>query len=431
MLRYHMAVVTPDNRLKREIKRITSATNSTAEFVNDASALEDPGRANLVIYDARRDDPPRALYNSLSRDATISCVLASDSNSLTNQLDLMEDSRVCSLLCHDDNFDDDEFIASATKALRGEVFGLQKYFPWGVTTFTMVLQNHDQKSRAIDHIMAYAQQAGVRGLVRDRIQLVADELMINALYHAPVDEHGNELYANVDRKELAQRTDLQPIEVQYGCSGRYFGMSVRDGGGSLTRAKALDYLKKVQKSGAADIENKTTGAGLGLQTVLRSVSKLVFNLDPGNSTEVVALFDLERFARGKVGARSMHVFVAPPSEPEADDEPDDEPDDGSEELESAAQAATVATKSGSSTGKWLLISVMVAVIAGLGGALYMKNREASTGAAPKALQLRLDSASSNQSILLRSRSGEEIRLTPTKKQVDLPPGDYTLYVDGE
>ena len=81
---------------------------------------------------------------------------------------------------------------------------------------------------------------------------------------------------------------MDPIQIQYGCSGRYFGIGVRDTGGSLRRDKILQYIRRAAQETA--IEDKKSGAGLGLLTIMRSVSKLVFNLHPGNSTEVVALF---------------------------------------------------------------------------------------------------------------------------------------------
>ncbi|HUH04720.1 MAG TPA: hypothetical protein VML75_22140, partial [Kofleriaceae bacterium] len=253
-------------------------------------------------------------------------------------------------------------IASATKALRGDVFGLQKYFPWGVTSFTMQVNSYEQKTRAIDVLMRYAKLAGVRGPVRDRIQLVCDELMMNALYHAPVDEKGNEKYAGQSLKELAQLEHVSPIQVQYGCSGRYFGVSVRDAGGSLTRAKALEYLLRA-KSGAAHIETKAGGAGLGLISVLRSVSKLVFNLDPGFSTEVIAIFDMELFAKGQVGARSLHVFTQA-SEDEADDEVEDS--------DAVASANTAAPVAGSNHGKWMIAALLLAVLSALTTAYVMR-----------------------------------------------------------
>jgi len=342
MLRYHMAVVTRDNALKREVKRVTTATGSTADFIGDASGLSPKRKVHLAIFDARRDLPDKNFFQKVPRDAAIQYVLRGDS--LVERLPLFKEERVTSLLCHDARFDDDEFIASATKALRGDVFGLQKYFPWGVTTFSMQVQNYEEKSRAIDILLRYAKLAGVRGPVRDRIQLVCDELMMNALYHAPVDKEGKELFAGQSLKDLAKLDKVPAIQVQYGCSGRYFGVSVRDAGGSLSRVRALDYLMRA-KSGSM-IESKAGGGGLGRVSVLKSVSKLIFNLDPGYSTEVIGLFDMELFAKGKVGARSLHVFTAAPP-------PDDEEE---EEEVPAAQP-----QGGSGAAKWVLVALLLAV----------------------------------------------------------------------
>ena len=246
MLRYHMAVMTRDNALKREIKRVTTATGSTADFIGDATGLNPEQTVDLAIFDARRDLPDKNFFTKVPKAASIQYVLQGDS--LMDRLPLFKEDRVTSLLCHDARFDDDEFIASATKALRGDVFGLQKYFPWGVTTFSIRVKNHEEKGRAIEILLEYANLAGVRGSVRARIQLVCDELMMNALYHAPVDDSGKERYAGRSLKELAQLAEVSPIQVQYGCSGRYFGVSVRDAGGSLSRKRALEYLLRAQSS---------------------------------------------------------------------------------------------------------------------------------------------------------------------------------------
>jgi hypothetical protein len=317
MLRHNMTVITPDNRLKREVQRVTASTASNAEYVLDVAALDRVSKPNLLIYDARKERPPKALVEKLPADCAVIYIV--DEDAVVDSLGLLDNGRATSIMGHGSRFDDDEFIASATKALRGNVFGLQKYFPWGVTTFSMVVASGEQKQKAIDVILRYASLAGLRGAVRDRVQTVADELMMNALYHAPVDAEGNELFRGRALKELSQLPKVPAIEVTYGSSGRYFGIGVRDGGGSLPRARALQYLGRV-KDGQATIEQKVSGAGLGLVSVLRSVSKLVFNLQPGESTEVIGLFDIELFAKGKVGARSVHVFseTAPP-EPEAEE----------------------------------------------------------------------------------------------------------------
>jgi hypothetical protein len=364
MLRYHMAVVTRDVALKRALKRLTTAMAATADFVMDGAGLV-PGKGmDLAIIDARAQTPGKDLLSRIPADAKILYIIAEDS--LTQRLLLFRDERVTSLFCYDERFDDEEFISSATKALRGEIFGLQKYFPWGVTSFSMKIQNHDEKERAIDIMMEFANLAGVRGGVRDRIQTVADELIMNALYHAPVDTHGEELYRNRPVKELAKLDRVNPVQVQYGCSGRYFGVSVRDACGTLTRFRLLDYLLRAGMT-PQEIESKAGGAGLGLVTVVKSVSKLVFNIQPRTSTEVVCLFDMELFARGKMGTRSLHMFVVP----ERDAVEDDDDTGAPRRVSAFAGPRAVA------------VAALLAVASSLGTALYMQHASRDGGAAAR------------------------------------------------
>lgn len=317
VLRYHLAVVTGDKRLRRDIKRVAAATNSAAEFVDTLSKLDSVSKPDLVIVDAREKVPPSKSLSALPRDSALSYIVEGDR--LFERIALLRDERVESILAYEERLDDDEFIASATKTLEHDLFGLHKYFPWGVTVFSMKVNNYEEKTEAIGIIMQYAEAAGLRGPLRDRIQLACDELMMNALYHAPVDEQGRERYRDKSRKELTKLSSVSAIQVQYGCSGRYFGVSVRDGFGSLNRNKILDYLTRIKQGVGASIESKTTGAGLGIVSVAQSVSKLIFNIVPGTSTEVIALFDTDLMSRGKVGARSVHLFSASSSKPPASD----------------------------------------------------------------------------------------------------------------
>ena len=82
------------------------------------------------------------------------------------------------------------------------------------------------------------------------------------------------------------------------------------------------------------------------------MSKLVFNLHPTNSTEAIGIFDMDLFAKGKVGARSLHLFTEQPEEEEFEDE-------HTEEVE-ALQS------SGGSKGMWVVAALLGAVLSAMG-----------------------------------------------------------------
>lgn len=392
-------IVTPDKALRRSVKRLTTATGASAQFVDTEQEINPVKTIDLAIFDARTRDPSQELANRLFPHTRILYIL--DERNLAQRIHLFGNPLATSLLCHGDQFDDDEFISSATKALRGDVFGLQKYFPWGVTTFTMLIKNYDEKLKAIEIMMSYAKTAGVRGPVRDRIQLVADELLMNALYHAPVDVNGNELYSGQSPKELAQLGNVNPIEVQYGCSGRYFGVSVRDGFGSLTKEKSLTYLMRATNL-ESQIETKEGGAGLGLISVLKSVSKLVFNLDPGYSTEVIGLFDMQVQPGGRSGARSLHIFTAAPSTVSADPDP-----------VSPGSPEPPAPNPKNTQGMWTLIAVLCAAVAALGTAFVIKKQKNAATQGGQTLQIIAEPAGSTITVNGKSiDSGSTFSIAP-------------------
>ena len=97
------------------------------------------------------------------------------------------------------------------------------------------------------------------------------------------------------------------------------------------------------------------------------MSKLVFNLDAGYSTEVIGLFDMDLFAKGKVGARSLHIFNA--ADEPAGGESEAAEDEPQGEQEQAAPAAA------GSIGKWFLV-VLLMVASALATAVVMQKLDA-------------------------------------------------------
>ena len=107
-----MTVLTKDNRLKREVQRITAATASTADFGPELAIFE--GRKpDLVIVDARTERPPGGLHKKVPETAKIIFIVGDD-HKITDDLPVFSDGHVVSVMSHGNNFDADEFIASAT-----------------------------------------------------------------------------------------------------------------------------------------------------------------------------------------------------------------------------------------------------------------------------------------------------------------------------
>ena len=59
-----------------------------------------------------------------------------------------------------------------------------------------------------------------------------------------------------------------------------------------------------------EVEYKTGGAGLGLYMVVHSISQLVFNIEPGKRTEVIAVFYIRSGLRAlRSSGQSLNLFI--------------------------------------------------------------------------------------------------------------------------
>jgi hypothetical protein len=147
----------------------------------------------------------------------------------------------------------------------------------------------------------------VRRQVRLSIGSVCEELLMNALYDAPADEHGTPIFAEVDLKERLDKLSPRPVSIRYAATENGFAVSVRDRFGRLDKATVLRYIDKCLHS-SQQIDRKTYGAGLGIYLIANAATQFVLNVAPGMATEVVCTFDRKN-ARSSL--RALSVFVYP------------------------------------------------------------------------------------------------------------------------
>jgi hypothetical protein len=135
---------------------------------------------------------------------------------------------------------------------------------------------------------------GVRRKYREAMEKCLDEMLMNALYDAPVDEAGKQIFSEIPTKTRISLRVEQKVVVQYSCDGHTFAISVRDAFGTLERNTVLRYLYKcLHAPPDQQIDNKQGGAGLGLYLMVNSATTVYFNVLPGVATEAVCVFDLD------------------------------------------------------------------------------------------------------------------------------------------
>lgn len=191
-----------------------------------------------------------------------------------------------------DPFDPDQLAALATRIVSDDVFGLGPAMAPGTPVHTRRVADHAEASRCVALISEFAEQRGVPGARREPIAQCLDEMLMNALYDAPVDAQGRPLFAGISpRVRIGLRSEYT-AEVQYACDGKRFAISVRDVFGTLERQAVVGVLRKCVDA-ERPVEHKVEGAGLGLYLMVHVAAAVSFHVLPGIATEVICAFDLD------------------------------------------------------------------------------------------------------------------------------------------
>jgi hypothetical protein len=197
-------------------------------------------------------------------------------------------------------------FVTAQKLLTGDIFGIEKYLPEGTPVHYVRLRDFEGRGKALDTVLDFAAQAKMRRQVRNAIGQVCEELLMNALYDAPVDETGQQIFAEIDPHDRTKTRSPKPVSIRYAATESQFAVAIRDRFGRLAKNTVLAYIDKCLHS-PTQIDRKTYGAGLGLYLVANAAASFIVNVAYGIATEVVCTFD-----RGaKAPLRLVGVFVHP------------------------------------------------------------------------------------------------------------------------
>jgi hypothetical protein len=216
---------------------------------------------------------------------------------------------------------DRELFISAKKILTGDIFGLSKYFGWGVDVVDLSLTSSARRQSAIEFAESFTSRIHIHSRVLGHIVTALDELVTNAFFNAPVDENGHRTHADRPRSDVITLPASKSISIGLCTDGACLGLSVSDPFGSLKPQHLRRRLFRAMPGRRLQVIRSTPGgAGIGLFQTISDVSRIVFNLREGTQTEVIALFGLTRSYRDYARlAKSMALFTTSVSRPDVPD----------------------------------------------------------------------------------------------------------------
>jgi hypothetical protein len=303
--RRRVLAISPDLDLLRRVVAILERAGAVVDAVRSTSAVSGAIIPHRYIFHAVEDGGAAELEKILPRIRNSAHIAVfTPAARLEDQTRLLRDPRVNHIIVGDEL--ERGIFVTAQKLLTGDIFGIEKYLPEGTPVHYLRLDDFTGRGKAIDTILEYAESQKIRKKLRSAIGQVAEELLMNALYDAPVDEQGRQMFAEVEPHQRTKSKSPRPVSIRYAVTEQQFSIAVRDRFGRLAKNTILSYIEKCMSAGN-QIDRKAYGAGLGLYLVANAVASYVVNVAYDIATEVVCTFD-----RGtKAPLRLVGVFVHP------------------------------------------------------------------------------------------------------------------------
>lgn len=304
-----LVVAHPERKAQRTLQRLVGATLCPVEIVAGLDALQaavDP--QTIVVVDASlarqrpklRTHPARAWIAVPGDGAT-----AADQESL----DVLLAAGWSHVIAHPMPLLAEELLATVQKLRRGDLFGLEKYVAWGAEVRSYELANTRDREDAVTAIAADVVSVGLPDRISSMVSVIADELIANAMYLAPVDAGGHRFRATESRDSARALADRDAVSVRWATDARYLAIEVRDRWGSMDATAIPDRLASTAQSLVKEDSSASLEAAMGLALVYACCNQLVVGVAPGSVGEVIALLDVRYKPTELARSASFHAFV--------------------------------------------------------------------------------------------------------------------------
>lgn len=175
-------------------------------------------------------------------------------------------------------------------SLEHHAFGLHKLLKENTKVQVVKFKLTTQKQDAVEAVKNYLIAAKFQSRMATVVANAVDELLMNAMFDAPVDELGKPTLSTTARNTKIELEGQHSIEMHVGFDGQIVGVTAVDLFGSLDKARLLSFISKIYIEEEYKVRMSSAGAGIGLATVFRSGGSLVFVSESRVKTEVTVLF---------------------------------------------------------------------------------------------------------------------------------------------
>ena len=286
-----------------------AAPEAIVKVINQAGLT--PGPQSVQVPSPAAEELRRALAAEALSHTARHTVIVHGRSPARAVAELIAEGGGLNVLSRDSPSFAKDLLVTIEKLVGGDIFGIEKYLCWGSGVVELELRHTDDKYVVLDLLHQHATSLGL-GTRAQAVATAADELILNAFFHAPVGPSGERLYAHLPRDTPLACAPDRPVVLRYGGDGVSFGISVSDAHGSLDAARVVQLVTGQMRHRRRSIDLARTSNELGLTSIAESVSHLVFNIEAGGRTEIIALVEMHGQPRMGRGTGSINVFSRRP-----------------------------------------------------------------------------------------------------------------------
>ena len=302
-------LVEPDKKQQLPVRMAMGSTGVQLDIASDSESARNLLKENKYDVVLAEDSCVDVLKEVHDQSICKNVILLTNKN-VQGNLEILKDNRFVEHIISRDSDDKNATIryvlTALGKLLNKDIFGVEKYLTWGVEVQKRMVTHSGQREALREELFEYFKKIGVRTSVLDRVNTATEEMLMNAIYDAPVDSKGNALFNHLTRKEEVVLDTHQQSQLRYGSDGMLLAVSVVDPFGALPRDVIIDYLLSCYNGVAGSLNTQKGGAGRGLHQIIENSDLTIFNVKKGVRTEVICLFNLD--GQKRESQPSFHYF---------------------------------------------------------------------------------------------------------------------------
>lgn len=179
------------------------------------------------------------------------------------------------------------------------------FLDWGFTAFELEIAGSADRDGALRRVQELVLGTSVPRRIAEMYGELCDELIMNAMYDAPVDDAGQPKYA-FDRKSTVALLPAERPTLRCGVDGTKVVLQIRDPFGRLRRDHVVNGLARGFEG---EMDSSHGGAGLGMLVCHNTATSLFYDVHRDRSTEVTAMLELDLSLREiRTAPRSLHFW---------------------------------------------------------------------------------------------------------------------------